>query len=175
MPLPQRIVILGNAGSGKSTLARKLGAALDLPVVHLDRLFWNPGWQECETEEFRRRVLAAMQGERWITEGNYSSRTWDLRLPRADLVLRLVQPTWLCLGRAIRRSVVNYGRTRADLGPACPEKFDPAFWRFIWNYEKRWPRSASVIASYALGARYVELRGDRAIADFVNGMQARRA
>ena len=39
-----RIAILGGGGAGKSTLARQLGAALDLPVIHLDRLVFGPGW-----------------------------------------------------------------------------------------------------------------------------------
>ena len=40
----QRIIIIGCGGAGKSTLARKLGEVLDLPVVHLDQLFWKPNW-----------------------------------------------------------------------------------------------------------------------------------
>lgn len=65
----QRIVILGNAGSGKSTLARELGRRLQLPVVHLDRLFWEPGWVEADNEVFRSRVRQAVCGDAWICEG----------------------------------------------------------------------------------------------------------
>jgi adenylate kinase family enzyme len=39
----KRVVILGRGGSGKSTLAVKLGEITGLPVVELDKLFWQPG------------------------------------------------------------------------------------------------------------------------------------
>ena len=42
----RRILIVGNSGGGKSTLAQKLGEKLTLPIVHLDVLFWKPGWVE---------------------------------------------------------------------------------------------------------------------------------
>ena len=61
----QRIVILGNAGSGKSTLAREIGQRLDVPVVRLDPLFWEPGWVEPDDEAFRERVRQAFAGDAW--------------------------------------------------------------------------------------------------------------
>src|SRR5712675_1498845 len=39
----QRVVIRGRGASGKSTLARRLGAITKLPVIELDKLFWQPG------------------------------------------------------------------------------------------------------------------------------------
>ena len=52
MNLGKRIIILGSAGSGKSTLATKLGEITGIPVIHLDRLFWNPGWVETPRIKF---------------------------------------------------------------------------------------------------------------------------
>ena len=40
----RRALVIGSGGAGKSTLARELGARAGLPVVHLDRLYWRPGW-----------------------------------------------------------------------------------------------------------------------------------
>ena len=39
----KRIVLIGPGASGKSTLARQLGEITGLPVVELDKLFWQPG------------------------------------------------------------------------------------------------------------------------------------
>jgi adenylate kinase family enzyme len=39
----KRVVIIGRGASGKSTLAVGLGQVLGLPVIELDRLFWQPG------------------------------------------------------------------------------------------------------------------------------------
>lgn len=132
----QRIVILGNAGSGKSTLARALGKRLGLPVVHLDTLFWEPGWVEPDAEQFRARVSEAIAADAWICEGNYARRTFDLRLPRADLIIWLDTPRLTYFTRVIMRSVMN--RPRSDLPTGCTEKLDRAFLtflNFVWNFD----------------------------------------
>src|SRR5277367_6674004 len=93
---PQRIVIVGCSGSGKSTLARKLGLRLGLPVVHLDVLHYLPGWKRASLAEFRARVTEEHRGEAWISEGNFASWTFDIRLPRAESIIVLERPRWLC-------------------------------------------------------------------------------
>ena len=81
----QRIVILGNAGSGKSTLARAMGKRLGVPVVHLDTLFWEPGWVEPDAEQFRQRVGEAIAGDSWVCEGT---------TPGAHSTCACPEPTW---------------------------------------------------------------------------------
>src|SRR5437879_1477660 len=39
----QRVVILGRGGAGKSTAARRLGELVGLPIIELDKHFWQPG------------------------------------------------------------------------------------------------------------------------------------
>lgn len=168
----QRIVILGNAGSGKSTLARALGKRLSLPVVHLDTLFWEPGWIEPDAEQFRARVREAITPDAWICEGNYARRTFDLRLPRTDLIIWLDTSRLTCLIRVIMRSVMN--RPRPDLAAGCTEKLDRAFLtflNFVWNFDRGY-RSGIEAARLAIGPQIstVHLRGTRQIAAFLDSL-----
>ncbi|MEP2829982.1 AAA family ATPase [Parvibaculum sp.] len=77
----QRILLIGSPGSGKSTLARALGRRFGLPVTHLDRLWWQPGWVELGAGKFRPLVEEAVAKDKWVIDGNYSA-TWDIRMPR---------------------------------------------------------------------------------------------
>ncbi|MGE0494565.1 MAG: hypothetical protein AB7S38_35475 [Vulcanimicrobiota bacterium] len=126
--VPQRICILGCSGAGKSTLARRLGRDLELPVVHSDQLFWRPGWTPSPMEEFEARMLAEVEKPAWIFDGNYAG-TLGLRLRRAQLVIWLDYPGWLCLYRVLKRIWQSRGQVRPDMGPGCPERLD---WSFLW-------------------------------------------
>ena len=165
----QRIVILGNAGSGKSTLARQLGVQLALPVVHLDLLFWEAGWREPATEVFRERLRVAMAGDRWITEGNYARKTFDLRLPRADVVIWLDTPPVVCMYRVLRRGLS--GQPRPDLPEGCKEKVDADYLNFLmftWRFETQ--SKPEIEAQQALVGPHVpqiRLRGRRQVSRFL--------
>ena len=69
-------------------IAKRLGAALDLPVVHLDRLYWNADWTPVTDEVFDAAQVAAVDQERWIIDGGYTtSRDGPRRLRAADLIV----------------------------------------------------------------------------------------
>ena len=145
----RRVVILGCSGAGKSTFARALGARLGAPVVHLDALFWRPGWVEPENQPFRAAVKAAIAGDAWVTDGNYVGRTFDLRMPRADAVLFIDQPRWLCVYRILWRWLTAFGRRRPDLAEGCAENFDWDFFLWTWTFNaKSKPRILAAAAAY---------------------------
>jgi adenylate kinase family enzyme len=162
----RRLVILGCSGSGKSTLAVQLGERLGLPVVHLDLLYWRPGWQVPDTDGFLARVTEAIAGEAWVSEGNYRE-TFHLRLPRADAVVILERPRWLCLWRVLWRSIFERGK-RPDLPEGCPEHTDWELLKFIWRFKKRtWPRIEAARIENGFDVPVFRLRTEREISVFV--------
>jgi adenylate kinase family enzyme len=169
----RRIMIIGGAGTGKSTLARHVGERLGLPVVHLDRHYWSPGWVAPEAAEWRRRVAELAGAEAWVMDGNYSG-TFDLRLPRAQALIWLDLPRWVYFPRAVWRSAANYGRERADIGPGCREQFDLDFLlNWVWNYPTRSrQRTLALVQELATSKRVVVLRRPREVAAFAAGLPA---
>ncbi|WP_123040528.1 DNA topology modulation protein [Cohnella candidum] len=131
-----RILVIGSAGSGKSTLSREIGHATGLPVVHLDRHYWKPHWTPMPNVEWDVFVEQVSLQEQWIMDGNYS-RTLELRAKRADTIIFLDMPRYLCMYRILKRRWQYRGRTRPDLNEDCPEKLDWPFLVWVWNFRKR--------------------------------------
>jgi len=131
----ERILLIGCGGSGKSTLARSLGQRFQLPVMHLDQLFWQSGWVNISNELFDERLQAVLEQPRWVIDGDYA-RTLPLRLRYCDTVIYLDYPRAVCLWGVTRRVHRHQGRTRTDMAPGCPERVDAAFMRWVWRYPK---------------------------------------
>lgn len=135
----RRICVIGSSGSGKSTLSQKLASALGLSYVSLDRdVRWLPGWQERSREEQRERLGAFVAGDAWVIDGSGSS-SFDIRLPRTDLILWLRIPRCRCLLGVAKRVYRFRGTVRPDMAEGCPEPLpDPDFLSYIWNFERRY-------------------------------------
>ena len=131
-----RIAIIGSAGAGKLILALQIAKLIDLPLYHLDRLFWKPGWVETPKPEFNMIVEEVTKKKRWIIDGNYS-RTIDMRLEAADIIIFLDYSKYLCVFRAVKRSLLGRNKIRPDITEDCNEKFDLEFYKWIWDFPNR--------------------------------------
>ena len=131
--LYQRILVIGCGGAGKSTFARAMGERFCLPVVHLDKLWWLPGWVERDREEFDELLEKELEKPQWIMDGNFS-RTFGRRLDFCDAVVFLDLPTEECV-RSIYARVEEYrGRVRPDMTEGCPERIDGEFEEWVSNF-----------------------------------------
>jgi adenylate kinase family enzyme len=169
----RRIIVVGSQGSGKTSLSRNLGRKLELPVVHLDVLYWRPGWKASDTASFRARVTEAIAGEEWVVDGSFSGLAFDLTLARADLLVVIDRPRWLCQWRILWRSAFDRDTTRPDLPEGCPEQFDWKLMREAWRYDtKRAPVIEAERLQYGPDVPVVRLRRDRDIQGFLASVSA---
>lgn len=122
----RRVLVIGSPGSGKSTLAAELARRTGLPLIHLDKEHWRSGWVETPKDEWQSRVAELVASERWIIDGNYGG-TLGLRLARADTIINLEFPAWLCVWRIFRRVASSRGRVRPDMAEGCPEQLNLQF------------------------------------------------
>ena len=162
----ERIMIIGCGGSGKSTLARQLGDKLGLPVVHLDRLFWTPGWVSISKEEFDRVHEEAISKEKWIIDGNFG-RTIPLRLQRCDTVIYLNFSRFACLMGVLKRVLTTYGKVRPDMGAGCPERIDLDFLKWVWSFNKNERERNYRLLREAEHTRVIILKNRRQVRKFL--------
>ena len=168
----RRIAVIGPSGAGKSTLAVRLGRLLELPVVHLDALYWQPGWVEPEGEAFTARVRDAVAGEAWVIDGNYISRQKHV-LSAADTVVWLDFPRRLCLWRVVRRWLRHRGSTRPDMGPDCPEKIDFEFVHWIWTFPRQQrPKLVENVSALRPDQRLIVFTRPRDVEQFLSEVKA---
>ncbi|HSR40853.1 MAG TPA: hypothetical protein VLL48_01745, partial [Longimicrobiales bacterium] len=133
---PSRWLVVGSAGAGKSVFCRRLGTLLDLPVVHLDRLYWEPGWTPAPDEVWLRRLDEALARPSWIVDGNYGA-TLPRRLRRAEAVVFLDLPRRVCLAGVVGRRLAAPFRRQVGLPDGCRARLRPGFLLWVWRYPSR--------------------------------------
>jgi len=162
-----KILIIGCGGAGKSTLARQLGEKTGIPVVHLDKLYWHPGWVESSKEEIDAKIMAEMEKPRWIMDGNYN-RTIPMRLQYCDTVIYLDYSRLTCLFGVVKRVIGSYGKVRPDMGEGCPERFDWSFIQWIWGFNQKNREKYYRLLKEAEGVKAVILRNRREAKNFLS-------
>jgi adenylate kinase family enzyme len=170
----KRVLVIGSGGSGKSTFARRLGEMLRLEVIHLDKIYWHPGWVETPREEWLRKVDELCRGESWVMDGNYSG-TLDRRLEACDTVVFLDLPRTLCLRRVLKRMLTYRKSVRPDMTEGCPERLSLKFLRWVWNYPtKSRPKVLGLLEGHSAGRRVFRLRTAAEVESFLEGLDVQK-
>lgn len=167
----KRILVFGNGGSGKSTLSVTLGDLLHLPVIHLDKYFWQPNWIATPVDDWNIIVESFSDSEEWIIDGNYS-RTMNIRIKRADLIIFLDMPNMLCLYRIFKRRIKYNRKTRPDMNEECTEKLDLEFIKWVWNFKKR--NRAKILDKLEVASktkRIIILKNRKQVNEFIEGLK----
>ena len=177
----RRVSVVGTSGAGKSTLSRALAAELGAECLELDSVFHQPGWVPLPREEFRERVAAAVAGERWVIDGNYTSQVKDLVWARADTVVWLDLQRRTVMRRIIWRSF-RRAAARTELWNGNRER-----WRNFFSLDKEesviawaWQTHAATRAKLAAAMadpansrlKFVRLTSPGAVRRFLSGVDS---
>jgi adenylate kinase family enzyme len=138
-------------------------------VVHLDKLFWKPGWVEMPKDEFDEIVCAELAKEKWIMDGNFN-RTLPQRLARCDTVIYLDFSRFACLWGVVKRVATTYGKVRPDMGEGCPERIDWEFLKWVWNFNKNKREKTYRLLQEVRGVQIVILKNRRMVDRFLKSI-----
>lgn len=139
----RRINVIGLSGSGKSTLSRQIADELQIHYVEMDRLFHGPNWTEPPVEEFRQRIADAIAESNWVLDGNYHSKTHDLKWQRATMIIWVNTPFIRNMKQSISRAIQR-AWTQQELWPGTGnrESFRKSFLSFdsvvLWAFSNYW-------------------------------------
>ena len=155
----KRVIVVGRGASGKSTLARRLSEISQLPVIELDKIFWQPGLVATPREQWiiiQEKLAAEPE---WIMDGDLGPYdAIEACLPRSDTIIFLDFSLVRCVWRAIRRS-----RERLD------------FWRWVFLYRRKYrPQLLATISQHAPNANLMIFSSLGDLQGFIDGITKHR-
>jgi adenylate kinase family enzyme len=175
----RRIALLGSAGSGKSWIGRELSELLDVPVIHLDPLYWKPGWVATPDPEWHAIQLREVERDAWIVDGVQEGRLKpDLWLDAADMIVFMDVSPLKSIWRVTKRRFDSGYRpeTPADCKPAPFYLAFPRFLAFVRAYRRSVRPEVLADLARRKGSQQVAiLRNEEEVQRFLASVKAQRA
>lgn len=130
--LGKRIVVVGVSASGKSTFSRVLAQKLNLPLILMDSIMWQSGWQYIGDKETVEKLDIASSEVEWIIEGYITKEARTFIFKRADTIIYLDYPKVIATWRYMKRWWKHRIQARPEL-QGSPEKFNWEFLKLVWS------------------------------------------
>jgi hypothetical protein len=103
-----RILVLGNSGSGKTWLSGALVNFLDLKMISLDDVCWEPGgyYKRRTEEDVKSSLQEISQSSNWVIEGVYGDLA-EILFPRLTMLYWLDLDPNFCAESVSKRGFEN--------------------------------------------------------------------
>ena len=162
-------MIVGCPGSGKTTLANKIGFLLNIPVSHLDKIFWvqKGGIKQ---DIFLAQQEEIMKNDKWIIDGDFiRSKSFEVRLNKADTIIFLKFSKIKIYYRLLKRAIKYFNKTRPDMAGDSKKHINWPLLKFIWNYPTNDIRKK--VIEYSKDKNVIVLSNNKEEKIFLNNIQ----
>ena len=132
-----RVLVVGISGTGKTRLARTLAEGLNVPVVHLDSIFWCDGWQERDGDQVVEMIHDVLCRDAWVLEG-YIEPLGRERVQRAHVVVYLDLSGTAAVVGVVSRWVRHRRRARPELPATNTDSFSMSFLKMVARRAERY-------------------------------------
>ena len=166
----QRIVIIGKPGSGKSTFALSLAKKLQLPLLHLDKIFFVENWEYRNYSDFLDEQRSWIDQNNWIIDGNSIQSLW-MRYSRATMVVYFNYPTWRCFLRIFKR-FLRHNPAIDDMPGGCTKNISWKLITYLLGYEKRLNPVLEWLKECEPNIPFYEIRSNDELATFEKKLTA---
>ncbi|WP_227488331.1 P-loop NTPase family protein [Brachybacterium subflavum] len=168
----ERIAVVGSGGSGKTYVSRALGRMLDIPVTHLDAVYYDQDWHPLPAEQFAARQRDMVSGDRWVIDGNHYA-TLPIRRAVCDTVVMMDVPTTSALLGVLWRQLRHGAGHHAN---GVHNRLNLGVLRYVVTYRRRMrPRMIAEMAHVAEGVDVVRLTSRRRARRWLRELSERRS
>jgi adenylate kinase family enzyme len=172
--LMNKVMIIGNGGGGKTTLAYLVAAAHALPLVEIDAIQFQPGWERTAEPELRHAIQSAHAADRWLIDG---FGPWDQIQERAwlaDMIIFVDHPIWVHFWWACERQIAAAlgeqrigGPRDCDLRAVTKQMFE-TLW---WVHENLRPKLVALVELHQATKTVVWIHSPEELDAFIAGLK----
>lgn len=132
-----KIAVIGHSSSGKSTFSKRLSSVYQIPVLHIDKIFFEPNWVERDKKLVEQEIRDFMTQDHWIIDGFYRKLATE-RFDEADRIFVFNFNRFKCLYGAIVRRMKYHNQNRDSVCEGCRERLNPSFiWWILFGGRKK--------------------------------------